>query len=321
MGIYYMFGGDTTLNGVGIAREDVEAKDRVDFRDERCKGYYAMVFADEKDHAPTICLCKDDDPSHHILYAVVTNCDWDDVWCDHGKLTEHMQENLDLFWNTAKENVNRLLADRDLFVPADFLKHISVKQNDPKGYNDFKEKYGYDNNLTGYDLLHGHCGDVAKQISNGLGQVNTNVTTRTERAYVNEHNPRESTNYSHEYCVVTLRNGTELYADIRGICDDYDVFMQEFVDYEREKHGETVERWVRDSNYKPDTLEGDDLAAVKQMEDIMFHNYHLMVELMRGVDEYSKQYNFGITLCDIPKPVDEPEVSEGDDIEKGYGDE
>ena len=63
------------------------------------------------------------------------------------------------------------------------------------------------------------------------------------------------------------------------------------------------------------------MAAVKQMEDIMFHNYHLMVELMRGVDEYSKQYPLGITLCDIPRPVDEPEVSEGEDIEKGYGDE
>jgi len=191
---------------------------------------------------------------------------------------------------TLNEHELRQKADKDLYFNAEALKLISVKTDDPEAYEKFKQKYGYENNLTGYDLLHGYCHKVAYDLFEELGRIYDGVNTRMERAYVNKHDPRVTTNYSHEYCVVTLRDGTELYADIRGICDDYNVFMQDFVDYERDKFGINNIEWVRDSSFKHDKSEFVDMEDVDQLADVIYYKYGLRHILIDKIDEYSNTY-------------------------------
>lgn len=188
----------------------------------------------------------------------------------------------------------RQKADKDLYFNAEALKRISVKTDDPDAYDKFKQKYGYENNLTGYDLLHGYCHKVAYDLCEELGRI---YDTRIERAYVNKHDPHITTNYAHEYCVVTLYDGTELYADIRGMCDDYNVFMQDFVDYERNKFGIDNIEWVRDSNFKRDESEFVGMEDVNQLSDVIYNKYGLRHILTDKIDEYSNSH------CDLIPPL------------------
>ena len=151
----------------------------------------------------------------------------------------------------------------------------------------FKRDFGYENNLTGYDLLHGHCADVSIWMARELSYMNP----RIERVYVDPGNgkkPDSFTPFAHQYCVVT-HNRREIYIDIRGLSFDKDEFLQEFVEYEKKKLGVDVIHWQTETVDMDPAQAFKTLCEVKPGED-SFDVQYLMNEMYKADSEYHNSF-------------------------------
>lgn len=160
-----------------------------------------------------------------------------------------------------------------------------------KAQAEFKEAFGYENTVTGYDLLHGYCHVVANHLAYDFCHKDK-LHVVTEQAYVNDNDPQNHTNFAHEYCVVILpphMGNKELYIDVRGVYDDYSEFMKEFVDYEEKYHGETVTKWTRQ------------VSGKYELNDAVWPE---SLEYMPGDSEFDAHY----VLCDLCEQLNAEEI-------------
>lgn len=84
-----------------------------------------------------------------------------------------------------------------------------------------------------YLLSHGYCNIAAACICDILEKHN--ISFYSEKAYARKHHRK----YMHEYVVIT-NNNKNLYADIRGIYDDKNNFLQEFIDWHNDHYNDEI---------------------------------------------------------------------------------
>ena len=99
-----------------------------------------------------------------------------------------------------------------------WLELDELRKENPEDDYDFSFMENYtlkDNKLNAFDFLHGFCNEFADYLHEKYGYSVEAV--------------REYGNLIHMYCTAEI-DGETHFIDIRGICDDWDEFMQEFTD-------------------------------------------------------------------------------------------
>lgn len=94
----------------------------------------------------------------------------------------------------------------------------SIRKENPDDEYDFSfmDMYSSDtSSLNAYDFLHGCCNEFADYLHSKYGYQIEAI--------------REYGHLIHMYCTAEI-DGVEHYIDVRGICDDFDEFMQDFTD-------------------------------------------------------------------------------------------
>lgn len=74
--------------------------------------------------------------------------------------------------------------------------------------------------FNAYDFLHGYCDIFAEYLSSTCGY-------ETESVYSDE----EGKVLVHSYCVIKREGESDLYVDVRGVCDSRRVLLEEFEDF------------------------------------------------------------------------------------------
>ena len=90
----------------------------------------------------------------------------------------------------------------------------------------FEDEFGQvpDVNLTAYEYLHGNCNYFADALENELKEKSIDCSTEL----ISVSGDKQNVDYSHKY-VVIHNQGTDYYADIRGVFDDRNELLKEFV--------------------------------------------------------------------------------------------
>lgn len=124
------------------------------------------------------------------------------------------------FWEDRKAILDGLDEDERPEFDDDFCEH-GFEFMDATS-SDIRDIPGYANDFSAYNFLHGHCNVFAQYLSKKYGYD-------VEAVYeVNRWDHNRKT-LVHMYCTYE-KDGKTVYVDIRGKCNDWDLFMKEFYD-------------------------------------------------------------------------------------------
>ena len=115
-----------------------------------------------------------------------------------------------------------------------------------------------------YDYLHGRCDSFALALS----QIYNYETYAIYEQHSIEDEGEANNSLVHVFCIVNSENDYKYYIDIRGITNDFDIFIGEFDDWiiDREEAKMSIKKWNPDNSI----LENDSL--IKQAKRLIKRN-------------------------------------------------